>query len=404
MNCDSYILNLFNPFKYFFQCHMLARAPVTSSICSISFSRKMAKRKAETPNGESKKAKENVKACLERSPPPRITNVNGKQIKIISANVAGLRGLLKNESKKCNFLSLIKKENPDIIALQEHKLQEVHVDAEGQNMKELLPNYKQYWTCSTEKKGYSGVAVFIRSNGESGLKQKSMKDFFSQSKNGTSSKDEDCLIPINVQYGLGQQNQMDTIASKEGRVITVELDSLYVVNVYVPNSGQNLERLTYRVDKWDRALSKYLKELEKTKPVILIGDLNVAHGIRDIHNFYTKAWFPEKPQEEDEYKGLKSVAAQAGCTKQERDSFTEFLGNGFIDTFRSFHPNVSGCFTYWSMRVNNRPYNRGLRLDYVVASSKMLKHEDGPKVVDSFILDEMPAFSDHCPVGCLLSL
>ena len=373
------------------------------SIRCCSQSHKMVKRKVETPAGDAKMAK-GVKSSLQRSPTPRITNVTGKHLKIISANVAGLRGLLKSDEKKARFLTLINEENPDIIALQEHKLQEVHLDAEGQNMKELLPNYKQYWTCSTEKKGYSGVAVFVRSNGESTLKQKSVKDFFSKSKDETSSKGKDCPETVKVHYGLGEENKNDAIASKEGRVITLELESIYLINAYVPNSGQNLERLKYRTEKWDRALARYMQELEKIKPVVLIGDLNVAHDIRDIHNFYVKSWFPDKPADEDEYKGLKSVAQQAGCTKQERDSFTEFLKNGFIDTFRNFHPNATGCFTYWSMRAGNRPYNKGLRLDYVITSPKMLKHEHGPKLVDSFIFDETPAFSDHCPVGCLISL
>ena len=177
-----------------------------------------------------------------------------------------------------------------------------------------------------------------------------------------------------------------------------------MVNTYVPNSGQNLNRLDYRINTWDKALTKYLKKLEESKPVVLIGDLNVAHDIRDIHNFYTKAWFPDKPEGTDEYEGLKHVSLQAGCTKKERASFAEFLGNGFVDTFRRFHPSATGCFSYWSMRAGNRQYNKGLRLDYAIASAKMLEsHGNGPKVVDSFILDNTAAFSDHCPVGCLIS-
>lgn len=388
-----------------FRCFSRSSTPVSSAL-------KMAKRKAEPSNDDSKKVKENVRSTVERDPTPRKNNITTKQLKIVSANVAGLRGLLNNEGKKANFLTMIRQEDPDVIALQEHKLQEIHVDAEGQNITEVLPNYKQYWTCSTQKKGYSGVAFLVRSNGHSGSKQKSIKDHFSKNQNGASGSKEASSIkkefptPIDVQYGMGRENGKDTIASNEGRIVTLEFDLLFVINVYVPNSGQNLERLGYRTDTWDRALCKYMKELEKRKPVLLIGDLNVAHDIRDIHNFYAKPWFPNKPDGEDEYKGLKSLAAQAGCTKKERDSFTEFLSHGFVDTFRNFHPNASGCFTYWSMRAGNRQFNKGLRLDYVVTSSKMLGNGngDGPKVFDSFILDDLPAFSDHCPVGCVVTL
>ena len=363
---------------------------------------KMTKRSNESPEKDAKKPK----AILDRSPTPRIKTDLDKEIKIISANVAGLRGLLNSDDKKCKFLKLMNDENPDIIALQEHKLQETHVAAEGQKMKELFPNYKQYWTCSTNKKGYSGVAILIRSNDPGNPNQKSVTDFFPKKKNESNTDNEGkYLNPINVQYGLGEENEKDVIASKEGRVITLELDSFFVINTYVPNSGQNLERLDYRLNDWDKALAAYMKNLEKEKPVLLIGDLNVAHDIRDIHNFYTKSWFPNKPDDEDEYKGLKSVASQAGCTKQERNSFSEFLKNGFIDTFRNLHPNAAGCFTYWSMRAGNRQYNKGLRLDYVVTSEKMMDDkEKGPKIIDSFILDESPAFSDHCPVGCLVKL
>lgn len=363
---------------------------------------KMPKRSNESPEKDSKKPK----AILDRSPTPRIKTDLDNEIKIISANVAGLRGLLNSNDKKCKFLKLMNDENPDIIALQEHKLQETHVAAEGQNMKELFPNYKQYWTCSTNKKGYSGVAILIRSNDPGNPNQKSVKDFFTKNKNGSKTENEGkYLNPINVHYGLGEENEKDVIASKEGRVITLELDSFFIINTYVPNSGQNLERLDYRLNDWDKALATYMKKLEKEKPVLLIGDLNVAHDIRDIHNFYTKPWFPNKPDDEDEYKGLRSIASQAGCTKQERNSFSEFLKKGFIDTFRNLHPNAAGCFTYWSMRAGNRQYNKGLRLDYVVTSEKMMNDKDkGPKIIDSFILDDSPAFSDHCPVGCLVKL
>ena len=166
----------------------------------------MAKRKAETSNedGDKKKPKESASTCLERSSTPRIPEVDGKALKIISFNVAGLRGLLNSVDKKTNFLSIIHEENPDVIALQEHKLQEVHVDSEGQVMKELLPNYQQFWACSTEKKGYSGVAIFVRSIGKSGLKQRSVKDFFGSTANTGNRPTEkgECPTTLKVEFGL----------------------------------------------------------------------------------------------------------------------------------------------------------------------------------------------------------
>ena len=167
---------------------------------------KMPKRSNESPEKDSKKPK----AILDRSPTPRIKTNLDNEIKIISANVAGLRGLLNSNDKKCKFLKLMNDENPDIIALQEHKLQETHVAAEGQNMKKLFPNYKQYWTCSTNKKGYSGVAILIRSNDPGNPNQKSVKDFFTKNKNGSKTENEGkYLNPINVHYGLGEENEKD---------------------------------------------------------------------------------------------------------------------------------------------------------------------------------------------------
>ena len=195
---------------------------------------------------------------------------------------------------------------------------------------------------------------------------------------------------------------------------------MFIVNTYVPNSGQHLKRLDYRTNHWDQQLGQYLHKLNQSKPVVLMGDLNVAHGILDCHNFYTRPGFPDEllKKENNEYKGLSQLKKQAGCTPMERTSFEHnILQDGaFVDTFRHFHPLATGCFTYWSMRAGNRKVNRGLRLDYCVTSRSMLSSKAGEgggegdeeessckvQVVDSFLcddVDEWPAFSDHSPMG-----
>ncbi len=198
-----------------------------------------------------------------------------------------------------------------------------------------------------------------------------------------------------VRCGIGQQE-----GDGEGRVMTIDLGSFSLVNVYTPNAGEGLKRLDFRVGTWDRAFEQHLKSLQQggTHAVLCCGDLNVAHLDVDFFN-------PEEPRMEK----------QAGTTPQERASFGQLLGAAdMVDTFRHYHPTATGCYSYFSMRAGNRPYNRGLRLDYFLASRNMLGQEGKggggsgmPRVVDSFILDQDPQvskLSDHAPVGLLLEL
>ncbi len=394
------------------------------------------KKKKQSP------AKKKAKTILPKTEMKRVV-LNEKKneyLRVMSTNVAGLRGLIKNEERIKKFLTVVENERPNIIALQEHKLQEQHVEDVGKSMKEILPDYAQYWTCSgpPAKKGYSGVAMFVRSSSnnndgsskKSTKKQKSMKDFFSKKSSSSkkqkadaTKKEEDDSPPlpslkssisisdapkvINVLYGLGDKNKKDNIATCEGRVIALELPQVYIVNAYVPNSGQKLQRLDYRLNTWDISFGKYLKSLEKRKPVLLVGDLNVCYDVRDIHNFYPRPWFPNAPEtREEEYVGLKNLEKSAGLTSKERDSFGELLSkNGFVDTFRSFHPEATGRFSYWSIRSGNQDWNRGLRLDYAIVSESMMSTKGkGPKVVDSFTMDDYEIYSDHGPIGCILKL
>ena len=359
--------------------------------------------------------------------------VGGGQLKVISVNVAGLRSVLSQDAKLDALRTVVEKEQPDVLCVQEHKLQEAHVAEATKSMAELLPGYTQHWTCSTEKKGYSGVATFVKgaSGGKSAevAKKKAviLDDFFKKqpAKSGAAaaagggaaaSAGAGPVVIGEVVPGMGAANQSDKIASNEGRLLTLELEHLYVVNAYVPNSGQKLERLAYRTKSWDAAFHAYLAGLEARKPVLLIGDLNVAYGVRDIHNVYVRPEFPDdlaaKPHGE-QFVGLKSLLVQPGCTPDERDSFRDVIlregqPGARVDGLRYFHPTAEGVFTYWSQRAGNRPVNKGLRLDYTVVSASLVSEDGGgPKLLDSFVLDDVeqyPAFSDHAPMGALFSL
>jgi exodeoxyribonuclease III len=289
------------------------------------------------------------KKLLARDLTPRMELKGGKSIKVVSANAAGIRAVFNKDEKKSAFKKLIDEENPDVLLIQETKIQEKDVEKMTEQMETLMPGYRQYWACSKkpQKLGYAGVACFVRVEG--GEK---------------------------VTYGLGDENESDLIASCEGRVITLEFPWCFLVNAYVPNSGRKLERLDYRTGEsgWDRRFTAYLLRLESAgKPVVLIGDLNVCHDFRDIHNFYDRVEFDELcaahaanvPFAADQHVGkTKPLLKQPGCTPVERNSFSEFLNNGFVDTFRYLHPAAMGCFSYWSQMAGNRPFNRGLRLDY----------------------------------------
>lgn len=245
-------------------------------------------------------------------------------MKLISWNVNGIRAAMGK-----GFLDFVKKEGPDIMCVQETKMQEGQAEVP-------LDGYHQYW-CSAEKKGYSGTAMFSKEK------------------------------PVSVSYGLGICEH-----DREGRVITAEYHDFYMVDVYVPNSQDGLRRLDYRM-KWEDDFRGYLKNLEKRKPVIICGDFNVAHKEIDLKN-------------------PKTNRKNAGFTDEERDKMTELLESGFTDTFRYFHPDAEGVYSWWSYRFNARKNNAGWRIDYFLVSESL---ED--RLERAEILTDVYG-SDHCPV------
>jgi exodeoxyribonuclease III len=250
-------------------------------------------------------------------------------MKLISWNVNGIRAILKK-----NFLSYVEQEAPDILCLQETKAHPEQVDA-------ILHEYKhQFWN-SAVKKGYSGTLVFTKKK------------------------------PIEVNLGIGVKEH-DT----EGRVITLEFPKWFLVNVYTPNSGSELKRLEYR-QGWDKAFRKYLKHLEKSKPVITCGDLNVAHEDIDL----------ARPKDNH---------FSAGFTDEERDGIRALLKAGFVDSFREKNPDKKDCYSWWSYRTMARERNIGWRIDYFLYSEALKK-----SVKDAFIRDDVWG-SDHCPVGIII--
>lgn len=271
-------------------------------------------------------------------PPPLSADKNN--VKLMSWNVNGLRALLKLEG--FSALELAQREDFDVLCLQETKLQEKDVEAIRQTLLEGYGN--SYWTCSVSKLGYSGTAIISR------------------------------IPPLSVRYGLGISDH-----DSEGRLVTAEFDTFYLLCAYVPNSSEGLKRLSYRVTEWDLSLGSYMKELEKSKPVILTGDLNCAHEEIDIFN-------------------PAGNKRSAGFTIEERMSFeTNLLNNGFVDTFRKQHPGVVG-YTYWGYRHGGRKTNKGWRLDYFLVSESIADN-----VHDSYILPDVTG-SDHCPIGLVLKL
>lgn len=246
-------------------------------------------------------------------------------MKLFSWNVNGLRACVRK-----GFLDYFKELDGDIFCLQEIKLQEgqINLDLEG---------YHQYWNYA-EKKGYSGTAVFTKKE------------------------------PLSVRYGLGIEKH-----DKEGRVITLEFEKFYLVNVYTPNSQRGLTRLDYRME-WEDDFRNYLKELDEIKPVILCGDLNVAHKEIDLKNPSTNR-------------------RNAGFTDEERGKMTELLEAGFIDSFRYFYPDKEGAYSWWSYMRKSRERNVGWRIDYFIVSEKL---EDA--MIDAKIHPDIMG-SDHCPVS-----
>ena len=251
-------------------------------------------------------------------------------MKFISWNVNGLRACLKK-----GFMESFRQLDADIFALQETKMQPDQAILE-------LPGYRQYWN-SAEKKGYSGTAVFTR------------------------------LEPLSVAYGIGIEEH-----DHEGRVITLEFADYYFVTVYTPNSKRELERLDYRME-WEDAFRAYLLALDEKKPVIVCGDLNVAHKEIDLKN-------------------PKTNHRNAGFTDEEREKFTALLEAGFTDTFRALYPEREGIYTWWSYLRKARETNAGWRIDYFVTSERL---KDSIK--DATIHNEIFG-SDHCPVGLELDI
>lgn len=250
-------------------------------------------------------------------------------MKIISWNVNGIRSVSKQ-----GFKEIVKKHDPDILCLQETKT------PCGESYDLELPGYHGYWNCA-KKAGYAGTAVFAK------------------------------VKPLKVTQGIGIDKH-----DQEGRVITVEMPDFYLVNVYVPNAKRGLERLPYRVKEWDVDFLKYLKKLEKKKPVVFCGDLNVAHKEIDLTN-------------------PKSNVKNHGFTPEERAGFDNIIKAGFIDTFREFEKS-GGHYSWWSRFNNCRARNIGWRIDYFLISPALR-----PRLKESRILKDVMG-SDHAPVEIIL--
>ena len=249
-------------------------------------------------------------------------------MKLISWNVNGIRACVQK-----GFLDFFKDIDADIFCIQESKLQEgqINLDLEG---------YYQYWNYA-ERKGYSGTAIFTK------------------------------IKPLSVSYGINIEEH-----DKEGRVITLEFDEFYVITVYTANSQNVLARLDYRM-KWEDDFRDYLKSLERNKPVILCGDLNVAHKEIDLKNPSTNR-------------------KNAGFTDEEREKFSTLLNSGFIDTFRYFYPDLTGSYSWWSYRFNARKNNAGWRIDYFVVSKSLEDRLESAKIHTEIL------GSDHCPVELVI--
>lgn len=245
-------------------------------------------------------------------------------MKLISWNVNGLRACLGK-----GFLDFCTLSDPDVICLQETKMQEGQAEFD-------LPGYHRYWNCA-DKAGYSGTAVFSKTE------------------------------PLSVTYDFGEDAHRH-----EGRVITAEYPDFYVVCCYTPNSQDELRRLAYRM-QWEDDLRGYLCQLDGVKPVLYCGDLNVAHQEIDLKNPKTNHFNP-------------------GFSDEERGKMTELLSSGFIDTFRTLHPDATDAYSWWSYRAQSRARNVGWRIDYFIASERLRG-----RIRTASILPEVMG-SDHCPV------
>lgn len=250
-------------------------------------------------------------------------------MKLISWNVNGLRACINK-----GFMDFFDSQNADIFCLQETKMQPEQADF-------AFPNYHSFWN-SAEKKGYSGTLILSRQS------------------------------PIAESYGIGID-----LHDNEGRVITLEYPQFFLVNVYVPNSQRELTRLDYRM-RWEDDFRAFLKNLESTKPVIVCGDLNVAHKEIDLKN-------------------PKQNTKNAGFTKQERTKFSKLLDSGFIDSYRHFYPDKTDAYTWWSYMGNARAKNIGWRIDYFLLSTALADNLKGAEIFSEIL------GSDHCPVGITLA-
>jgi len=255
-------------------------------------------------------------------------NASGEKynLKISTWNVSGIRAVIKKSG-----IEYIRKEDADIVALQETKC-----DSDKLPVEVKIPGYERYFL-ESKKPGYCGVALYSK------------------------------VKPIEVKYGLPNSGCND-----EGRCITAEYEKFYLINVYVPNAGQKLVTMPKRL-KWNEAFKAHVEKLDKQKPVIVCGDLNVAHQEIDLTN-------------------PKTNTKNAGFTKEERDGMTDFLGAGFVDTFRDLYPEKTGAYTFWAYFNNARGKNIGWRLDYYLVSERVKKN-----VCDNVIRDKVYG-SDHCPV------
>jgi exodeoxyribonuclease-3 len=251
-------------------------------------------------------------------------------MKLISWNVNGIRACLTK-----GFSDFFENIDADVFCIQETKCQEGQVDLN-------FPGYTSFWN-SAEKKGYSGTAIFTKKK------------------------------PLTVAYGIGIEEH-----DKEGRVITLEFEQYYVVTIYTPNSKRELERLAYR-QIWEDEIRSYLLTLSEKKPVIMCGDLNVAHQEIDLKN-------------------PKTNHKNAGFTDEEREKMTELLSAGFIDTYRHCYPDQTDAYTWWSYMGRAREKNVGWRIDYFITSKALEEN-----IQDAMIYPEILG-SDHCPVGLLLDL
>ncbi|MFF2533794.1 exodeoxyribonuclease III [Brevibacillus sp. NPDC058079] len=245
-------------------------------------------------------------------------------MKLISWNVNGLRACVNK-----GFYDYFKEANADIFCLQETKLQE------GQIEMEIGEEYHQYWNYA-EKKGYSGTAIFTR------------------------------MEPLSVRYGLEEDHE------PEGRIITLEFHDFYLVTVYTPNAKRDLSRLDYRLE-WEDQFRNYILQLDAKKPVVVCGDLNVAHQEIDLKN-------------------AKSNRNNSGFTPEEREKMTSLLAAGFVDTYRYFYPDQTDAYTWWSFMPKVRERNIGWRIDYFLASERL-----APSLLGAGI-DSQVMGSDHCPV------